>query len=140
MSMESNLYNELIDHEPLQKIISNRWFPGGRLKQNPKYPAATYQRINNVPYHNLNPRPSTIHEIWLQFDIYSDMHKQCVEVREKLIAFLDGFKGVMGALKPEGEQTRFQGIFLQDDRELPFEGTAKIYRTVVEFTAFVEIN
>ena len=91
MSIESALYDRLTNDSGVSAEVDDRIYPTD-LPQDPTMPALVYQIISHVPVHSLDTGPANARTIRIQVTAYADTRRKLTDVREAVVAALDGWR------------------------------------------------
>lgn len=95
MSIEAGCYAFLSSSTGITDLVGTRIYPH-HLPQNPTFPAMTY-RLVSAPHDHTLADAAGIVRVRFQFDVYSYLLSDCVDVVEALRLELQRYTGSFGA-------------------------------------------
>lgn len=127
--METDIIWQLSQDSQLSGLIGDRLYPETGPQDGP-YPCITWQELyGNFEAHMQGP--SGLKERILRFTVYSRSKLDVLQIRDRLITLLHGFKG--NSVGPD--ETLIQGVFY-DPASSSFDGRTKTHYTELDFTIY----
>ena len=87
-----NMRTHLLRDADLLALISDRLYPDAAPHASTPFPYIVYFEVSFSTDHSL-AGPTGLREVRIQFDVYSKAKKEAHDIRERILAVWDGYRG-----------------------------------------------